>query len=112
METCVDEFVSQKLEGKDSREFTYLLDKPMVNENLEEIDYDEDLIDFLSSEKFKTLHINVLNDSMVPTAVMFGLKDHMFTNKRVVLSKDVTGWKVILSFLLSGYVDYVDVVDD
>jgi len=111
MERRVDEVVSQKLEGEDNREFTYVLDIPMVDDNFNEIDYDEDLIQFLSSEKFKTLHIHVLNDSMIPTAVTFGLKDHMFTNKCVTLSKSISGWKVVLSFLLSGYIDYVKIVD-
>jgi len=85
-----------------------ILDEPLVDEDLQEIhSLDNSLVETLSTEENKTVRIVVNEEGMIPTSIMFALKNHMFMEKVVVLSMSLPGWKPLLSFFLSSYIDKI-----
>jgi len=102
--TGVDKLIST---GYSISQWDYELNYPVVNENLEEINVTEDLVKLLSVEENKVLKIIVDREEMIPSAVMFGMKTHMFIQKIVVLHTKIPGWKLVLSFLLSSHINNI-----
>jgi len=99
-------FISKEYSISDN---DYYLNSPLVDENLEELDVDfkDEILSVIEIEEEKLLTIEVNDFSMVPTAIMFSLKDHFYVRKLVILHKTIPGWQYLASFFVSGHIDNI-----
>lgn len=90
-------------------EYDYVIDVPLVDNDFQEINQEikDEIVTVIEIPEEKLLTIEVSDESMIPTAIMFSLRDHFYIKKMVVLSKDVQGWEFLYSFFLSGHIDYI-----
>lgn len=106
------------LEKINGREDTYIgvhdyeIVFPVVDENFDQIDDGEQgdiegIAEIINREEMKTLIIEVFSLDMIPTAVMFCMRNHRFTRKHIYLSSTLPGWEILYSFFLSSSAEKV-----
>ncbi len=104
-----------KFNGRDETligPYDYLIAFPVVDENFDPIENSEQgdietIAEIINTEEMKTLIIEVTSLEMVPTALMFCMRDHRFTRKHIHLSTDIPGWEILYSFFLSSSAEKV-----
>jgi len=83
----------------------YSISTPIVDINFEVIDTEtaERVTEIINIEELKSLFIYINSVDMIPTAMMFCLRDHRFTQKIISINKNkVPGWELVYSFFLTS----------